>query len=108
VPQRPTSSVRLIAGGTRLARTRRMNAPRFSLSGAVADTDETVPSDLLHPALVLLVEVGLHHEIVRVIVPTLAWTEDNAVLRAGRRLMPRPARCFGRPRTHGTAAPRPQ
>jgi hypothetical protein len=61
-----------------------MNASRFALSGTVADTDETVPSDPSHPALVVLLEVGLDREIVRIVVPTTAWTGDNALLQAGR------------------------
>ena len=61
-----------------------MNAPRFTLSGTVADTDQTVPGDPSHPALVVLVEVGHDNDIVPVIVPASAWTGDNSALQAGR------------------------
>jgi hypothetical protein len=61
-----------------------MNAPRFALSGTVADTDETMPSEPSHPALLVLVEVGLDREIVHIVLPTSACTGDSALLQAGR------------------------
>ena len=88
-----------IARRERLTETRRMNAPQFTLSGSIADTDETVPSDPSHPALVVLVEVGLGHEIVRVIVPRSAWTGNNTLLQAGRPVVMK-GELRGRPFVH--------
>jgi hypothetical protein len=61
-----------------------MSTIHFSLTGSLADVDDTVPGDPDHPAMILILEDGL--DFMRVVVPTSAWSGPRELLQAGRRV----------------------
>ena len=54
---------------------------QFSLGGVIAGVRDTTPSDGLHPALMLVVEVG--GEYARIFVPRAVWPPEAELLRVG-------------------------
>ncbi len=56
----------------------------FSVGGVVAGIRETTPADALHPALMLVVDVG--GEYCRIAVPRAVWPAGRELLQIGQRI----------------------